>query len=140
MKIGELSKKTGCQVVTIRYYEKEGLLTPPTRTEGNYRIYNEHDLDRLAFIMHCRKHDMKLEEIKKLLAFRDQPQRDCTWITDLIDEHLENVDAQIKSLQHLKNHLQQLRHACAGGEYGKDCKILHELDHQQRSCQQCGRH
>ena len=63
MKIGELAKKTGCQVVTIRYYEKEGLLPEPERSEGNYRLYSEADIERLRFIRHCRHHDMKLAEI-----------------------------------------------------------------------------
>ena len=50
MKIGELSKLSGCSIQTIRYYEKEALLSPPMRTEGNFRIYNEQILKELLFI------------------------------------------------------------------------------------------
>ena len=50
MKIGELSKTTGCSIQTIRYYEKEGLLSTPERTEGNYRLYGERALKELEFI------------------------------------------------------------------------------------------
>lgn len=60
VKIGELAKMTGCQVVTIRYYEKEGLLKRPERTERNYRLYGEEDMARLRFIRHCRQHGMSL--------------------------------------------------------------------------------
>ena len=56
VKIGELAKMTGCQVVTIRYYEKEGLLKRPERTERNYRLYGDEDIARLRFIRHCRQH------------------------------------------------------------------------------------
>ncbi|WP_300882315.1 MerR family transcriptional regulator, partial [uncultured Desulfovibrio sp.] len=69
VKIGELAKMTGCEVVTIRYYEKEGLLKKPERTEGNYRIYEDDDIARLRFIRHCRQHGMSLSEIRALLAF-----------------------------------------------------------------------
>ncbi len=73
MKIGELARKAGCQVVTIRYYEKEGLLGSPERTGSNYRIYSDEDLDRLRFIRHCRLHGMTLAEIRVLLAVREHP-------------------------------------------------------------------
>ena len=66
VKIGELAKMTGCQVVTIRYYEKEGLLKRPERTERNYRLYGEEDMARLRFIRHCRQHGMSLDEISRI--------------------------------------------------------------------------
>jgi len=139
MKIGELARETGCKVVTIRYYEKEGLLAEPARTEGNYRRYGREDLERLKFIRHCRKHDMKLGEIRKLLAFRDHQQRDCTWVTELIDGHIRSVDAQIQSLEHLKHHLEQLRRRCAGGHSGETCGIMQGLDDQALCCAACER-
>jgi Cd(II)/Pb(II)-responsive transcriptional regulator len=134
MKIGEIARKTGCQVVTIRYYEKEGLLSEPQRTEGNYRIYGPKDIERLEFIMHCRKHDMKLEEIRKLLSFKDGPEEDCTWITDLINTHIDNVNAQIRSLELLKEHLEQLGQRCAGGRHGENCGIIQGLDNPDLCC------
>lgn len=139
MKIGELSRKTGCKVVTIRYYEKEGLLSAPERSEGNYRVYGKEDLERLEFIMHCRKHDMKLGEIRKLLAFRDHPQRDCSWIGRLVEEHIREVDAQIKSLEHLKHHLQELSQRCLCGDSGENCGILRSLDNHADCCSECER-
>ena len=134
MKIGELAKKTGCKVVTIRYYEKEGLLAEPVRTEGNYRLYGKNDLERLDFIMHCRRHGMKLDEVKKLLAFRGHPQQDCTWVTELIAAHVKNVEEQIESLEHLKKHLLQLQHQCAGGHKGTACGIMYSLGNPSSCC------
>lgn len=126
MKIGELAKKTGCKVVTIRYYEKEGLLTEPERTEANYRVYGKAALERLDFIRHCRRHGMKLEEIKKLLTFRDNPQKDCGWIGELVAVHIQDVNEQIASLNHLKSHLEQLQGICA--DNGGGCGILKTLN------------
>ncbi|MDR3357322.1 MAG: Cd(II)/Pb(II)-responsive transcriptional regulator [Desulfovibrio sp.] len=139
MKIGDLARKTGCKVVTIRYYEKEGLLPEPERTEGNYRLYGKNDLERLQFIMHCRKHGLKPDEIKKLLAFKDAPQGDCTWVSELINTHIKEIDAQIASLEHLKQHLNQLRQRCAGGQSGEHCGIMHSLNNLSQCCLSCAR-
>lgn len=129
MKIGELARLAGCPVVTIRFYEKEGLLAAPERSQGNYRLYGEADLERLRFVMHCRRHGMKLGEIRELLAFRDRPTRDCAWIHTLVDDHIANVEAQIESLKRLKQELVALRGAarCGRGERGADCAILASL-------------
>lgn len=136
MKIGELAKRTGCRVVTIRYYEKEGLLPAPERSDGNYRIYGQDALERLEFIMHCRKHGIMLPDVKKLLDFRDQPQGDCTWVTELLNGHIGDLELQIESLEDLKSHLEQLRSRCAGGQDGDACGIMQSLEHRELCCEQ----
>lgn len=129
LKIGELAKMSGCQVVTIRYYEKEGLLPKPDRTGGNYRLYGDDDIERLRFIRHCRRHDMKLSEIRELLAFKDnkdKPDATCDWINNLVEEHIANVSEQIASLSQLKEQLEQLLHSCTGGKKS-GCGIIQSL-------------
>ena len=126
MKIGELAKMAGCQVVTIRYYEKEGLLNQPERTGGNYRLYGDREIDRLRFIRHCRRHGMALSEIRELLAFKDNPKASCDWVTTLVEDHIANVEEQMRSLSQLKEQLEALRHKCSGGKHG-DCGIIESL-------------
>lgn len=126
VKIGELAKMTGCEVVTIRYYEQEGLLKEPERTEGNYRVYGEDAQERLRFIRHCRQHGMKLSEIRDLLAFSDNPTVSCDWVNNLIKQHIESVEKQINDLTHLKKHLESLYHKCDGGKKS-DCGIIKSL-------------
>ena len=128
LKIGELAKVTGCQVVTIRYYEKEGLLHRPERTSANYRLYEEEDAERLRFIRRCRLHGMNLAEIRDLLAFKDNPTVSCAWINDLVERHIADVEAQIASLEHLKTHLEALRRTC-NGHQTHGCGIIDSLDH-----------
>ena len=99
MKIGELAKLTDCPVETIRYYEKEGLLPPPARSEGNYRLYTQAHTERLTFIRNCRSLDMTLEEIRSLLNLRDSPQDQCESVNTLIDEHIHHVKARIDGLK-----------------------------------------
>ena len=128
LKIGDLAKATGTQVVTIRYYEKEGLLRQPERTGSGYRLYSEDDVERLHFIRRCRQHGMNLAEIRDLLAFRDPPAPSCAWISELVEKHIANVQAQIDSLLTLKAHLEALRGTCSG-DHGQGCGIINSLGH-----------
>ena len=128
MKIGELAKKAGCQVETVRYYEREGLLPAPARTEGNYRLYGTQHLDRMVFIRNCRTLDMTLDEIQRLLALRDLPHESCAGINSLMDEHIEHVEARIISLLALRDQLTELRDRCNGPQESEDCGILRQLN------------
>lgn len=128
MKIGELARQAGCQVETIRYYEREGLLPAPARTDGNYRVYRQEHLERLVFIRNCRTLDMTLEEIQRLLALRDLPRESCAGINGLVDEHIEHVEARIASLQALRRQLSELRDRCRGAQEAEDCGILRQLN------------
>jgi Cd(II)/Pb(II)-responsive transcriptional regulator len=127
LKIGELAGVTGCQVETIRYYEHEGLLSEPVRSEGNFRIYGNNHLQRLQFILHCRKLDMTLNEIRRLLKFRDAPEETCTEVNILIDEHIGHVAKRISELKVLKKQLKELRNLCQVTQSAGDCGILKSL-------------
>jgi DNA-binding transcriptional MerR regulator len=81
LQIGELAKRTGCLVETIRYYEREGLLPTLFRSKGNYRLFSDIHVERLRFIRHCRSLDMTLKEIRTLLRFRDTPDENCSEVT-----------------------------------------------------------
>jgi Cd(II)/Pb(II)-responsive transcriptional regulator len=126
VKIGDLAKATGTQVETIRYYEREGLLAAPARTESNYRDYDQVHLTRLSFIRHCRSLDMTLEEIKALLRFKDDPQANCEAVNGLLDEHIEHVAERIRQLKRLQGELKDLRAQCDAA--GASCGILATLD------------
>ncbi|MGO3756739.1 Cd(II)/Pb(II)-responsive transcriptional regulator [Psychrobacter celer] len=112
IKIGELAKRTGATVETIRYYEKKGLLPEPSRSAGNYRLYNDTHIERLQFILHCRTLDMTLDEVRVLLQYWDEPDRDCGNVDALLDEHIEAVEVRIEELMQLKQHLMDLRKKC----------------------------
>ena len=109
MKIGELATLADCPVQTIRYYEREGLLPPPARSDGNYRLYSPEHSERLTFIRNCRSLDMTLNEIRGLLNLRDRPQEDCASVNQLIDAHIQHVQARVAGLQALQEQLLELR-------------------------------
>lgn len=127
IKIGELSKRTETTVETIRYYEKEGLLPAPSRSEGNYRLYGDDHIERLRFIRHCRTLDMALHEVRVLLRYRDTPAEDCGDVNALLDEHIGAVETRIKELMHLKQHLVTLRQKCTSTAATESCGILGAL-------------
>ena len=127
LKIGELSKSTGCSIETIRYYEKAGLLPEPARTAANYRLYNQQHRERLLFIRHCRSMDITLAEITVLLQLREQPQKNCAEVNTLLDRHIQQVDAHMQQLLQMKQHLLNLREKCTGIRGIEQCGILQGL-------------
>ncbi len=129
LKIGELARRTNCPVETIRYYERDGLLPTPTRSEGNYRQYDENHVERLSFIRRCRSLDMTLEEVRVLLGFLDAPDENCEAVNDLLDAHIGHVERRIEELNRLDKQLRELRRKCGASRKSKNCGILNELSH-----------
>ncbi len=127
IRIGELAKLTGCEVVTIRYYEKEGLLLEPARSGGNFRLYDDAHIERLQFIRHCRSLDLTLGEIRSLLGLRDNPTEDCGEVNALLDAHIRRVEVRVEALLQLKQHLLNLREKCSGARPVEACGILQGL-------------
>ena len=127
MKIGELATATSTAVETIRYYEREGLLPAPVRTEANYRVYEASHVQRLQFVRHCRGLDMTLQEIRALLAFQDAPEDNCANVNALLDAHIGHVAQRIRELRQLEKQLKLLRAQCHGVQDAAHCGILQGL-------------
>lgn len=128
MRIGELARQAGTEVETIRYYEKEGLLSAPARNASGYRMYQSQHLSELNFILHCRSLDMSLAEIRQLANYRDNPALGCAETNAMIDQHIHNVHQQLDKLHRLEQQLIMLRERCTD-EYpaNKHCGILQTL-------------
>lgn len=127
MRIKELSQATGVEAETIRYYEKEGLLPAPARSDNGYRDYSFAHLERLAFVRHCRALDMPLADVRRLLDLSDAPASECADADLLIEAQLGRVRARLHSMRALERQLVQLRSRCSGEHDHGECGILHEL-------------
>ncbi|MFY3202316.1 Cd(II)/Pb(II)-responsive transcriptional regulator [Achromobacter xylosoxidans] len=127
MRIGELGKKADCLVQTVRFYESEGLLPEPARSEGNFRLYDEVHLQRLLFIRRCRAKDMTLDEIRQLLNLRDRPELGCGGVNALVDAHIAQVRTKMKELRALERELMDLRRSCDSARTSRECGILNSL-------------
>ncbi|NCF27069.1 MAG: MerR family transcriptional regulator [Gammaproteobacteria bacterium] len=124
--IGALSEQTGCNIETIRYYEREGLLPNPPRTEGGHRVYDEEHLKRLTFIRRSRELGFTLEEVRGLLRMVDGGHYTCAQVKSLTLDHLEDVRGKLADLKKLEKVLKQLAGRCTGDET-PDCPIVEAL-------------
>lgn len=123
MKIGELAKRAGCDVQTVRFYEREGLLEEPAREASGYRRYEEKHLARLNFIRHSRSLDIPLPEVRQLLDFAAAPDQSCEQVNELLDRHIALVKQRVEALTKLEEQLVALRRSCDGNG-SHPCVIL----------------
>ncbi len=129
LSIGELAKRAGCKVQTIRYYEQIGLMPQPGRTSGNQRFYSERYADRLAFIRHSRELGFPLEDIRELLELSDDPNRSCEEADRIARAQLREVEMRIARLAMLKTELERMVRQCGHGRVA-DCRVIEVLaDH-----------
>lgn len=124
--IGELSKRTGCNIETIRYYERIGVLRRPARTEGGFRRYSLNDLRRLAFVRRARDLGFTLDEVRALLRLAENRDRSCAVVRDLAAAHLTDVRAKIADLKKMERILQEMVLQCADGTL-PNCPLIETL-------------
>ena len=124
--IGKVSKKTGCNIETIRYYEKIDLLPEPMRSDGGFRLYSEEHLKRLNFIRRSRRLGFSLDEIRGLLNLVDSDSYTCSEINDITLGHLHEIEAKIEDLQNLRAVLKEMSSQCEGGEV-PECPVIEAL-------------
>lgn len=126
LSIGEMARATGTKVETIRYYERIGLLPPPARTDGNYRAYARHHLERLSFIRRGRDLGFSLDAVRELLRLSDDPERPCAEVDHIARTHLAEVERKLADLTtlhgELRRHIDQCRHGTVA-----NCRIIEAL-------------
>jgi DNA-binding transcriptional MerR regulator len=123
--IGQLAKRGGVGIDTVRYYERNGLLAPRTRLASGYRRYGELELARLRFIRRAQGLGFTLKEVKELLAL--SAQRDVGRVKRSAQTKLLDVEARIAALERVRDGLSTLIAACPGHGRAADCPILQAL-------------
>lgn len=124
--MGVVSKRTGVRAENIRYYEQEGLLPEPPRTDGGHRRYDERHLQRLTFVRRSRELGFSVEQIRDLLALVDDQTYTCAQVKELALERLTEVRKRITDLQTLEGVLDEMASDCEGG-FGPRCAIVEAL-------------
>jgi len=128
LSIGELSKRTGVKIPTIRYYEQMGLIDAPERSEGNQRRYTKDGLRRLSFIRHSRDFGFSIEEIRGLLELSLHPDKPCNDAHSIAAQHLKDVQDRIAKLRRLERELKRISKCDA--IHIADCAVIETLaDH-----------
>jgi len=128
--IGQLAKRCGVGIDTVRYYERNGLLTPQMRLASGYRRYGDIQLARLHFIRRAQGLGFTLKEIKQLLAL--SAQRDVGRVKRSAQTKLLDVKARIAALERVRDGLEALIVACPGHGRAADCPILRALSDEER--------
>jgi DNA-binding transcriptional MerR regulator len=126
--IGQLSKRTGVKIPTIRYYEQMGLIDAPERSEGNQRRYTKDGLSRLSFIRHSRELGFSVEDIRGLLNLSQHPEKPCHDAHSIAAQHLKDVQTRIAKLRRLERELKRITQCDADNV--ADCAVIETLaDH-----------
>src|SRR3546814_4738304 len=124
--IGTLSKRTGVNIETIRYYERIKLIPAPSRTESGRRLYGAEDIRRLTFIRHARDLGFDIAAIKTLLALQEMPDASCQEVTQIAADQLEAVESRIRRLLRLRTELTRMILECDNGKVAT-CRIIEVL-------------
>jgi DNA-binding transcriptional MerR regulator len=132
--IGDLARRSSTNVQTIRYYEEQGLMRPPTRSHGGQRRYRRADADRLAFIRHARELGFGLEPVRELLRLVDEKGQSCARVDGVAQDVLSDVEAKIARLEALRAELKRMLHLCRRGRVDQ-CRVVEVLaDHSHSKC------
>jgi MerR family mercuric resistance operon transcriptional regulator len=124
--IGELARQTGCNIETVRYYERRGLLPMPER-RGRFRRYTSIDVRRLTFVRRARGLGFTLDEVQALLALSaTDTKRACAEVRDISAKHLADVRARITDLRAMERVLAAAIRQCTAGEQ-PGCPLIETL-------------
>lgn len=126
--IGALAARTHCNIETIRFYEKIGVLGKPARTEGGHRAYGRAHVERLTFVRRARELGFTLNEVRALLRLAEAANVSCAEAKDLAAAHLTEVKAKIADLRAMQAALSSLIAKCDTGS-GTDCPLIEALLH-----------
>jgi MerR family transcriptional regulator, copper efflux regulator len=114
MKIGIVANQTDLSIDTIRFYERQGLVSSPRRLFSGYRDYSEEVLDRLHFIKEAKGLGFSLREIKELLSLGVKSTRECGPVTRKAEAKLTEMESEIERLQRLRRTLRKMVKECDG--------------------------
>ncbi len=126
LKRGELAKRTGCHLETIRYYETAGLMPEPERTDAGHRVYDQDQERRLKFILRARELGFTIDELKSLLNLSDGGQLTCGEVYELTSAHIAEIRRKIADLRRLEKTLAKVSAQCERGSAPK-CPVIDAL-------------
>lgn len=125
--IGGLAKAAGVPTSAVRYYERRGLVSSDTRSQGNYRLYGRETLERLRFVRSAQAAGFTLSDITVLLRFRDGGAAPCREVQALIKARAARVTEQIEQFQEVKGMLHRWLGSCRRSERTGKCAVLEGL-------------
>jgi MerR family transcriptional regulator, mercuric resistance operon regulatory protein len=123
--IGAAARLSGINIETIRYYEREGIVPSPERSEGGRRVYTADQIEILLFVKRCRDLGFPLSDVKAMLALRTAMSDQCDEVRAISERHIANVRAKLEDLRRLEQALVELVAECRKGR--TECPALKGL-------------
>ncbi|MDE2111955.1 MAG: helix-turn-helix domain-containing protein [Alphaproteobacteria bacterium] len=124
--IGQLSRDTGVNIETIRYYEKIGIMPKPPRSGGGYRLYKAEHCKRLSFVRRGRELGFSLDELRELLRLVDGRAYTCKEVRALTFDHVADIRRKIADLKRLERALTDIAARCSG-KHVPECPVIDAL-------------
>lgn len=124
LKIGEVASRSGVNLQTIRYYERERLLPEPPRLASGYRMFPADAVRRVLFIKRAQELGFSLAEIRELLSIRIDAHKECVDVKNLAQEKIRDLDGRIQTLEAMRKILVGLSQSCPGSGPSSHCPIL----------------
>jgi Hg(II)-responsive transcriptional regulator len=131
LSIGQVARRAGVGVETVRFYEREGLLEEPPRRASGYRQYSEQVVTRLRFIKRAKLLGFSLKEISELLLLRVDAQTSCEVVKQRTEAKIAEVERKLLELQRVRQALLQVHSLCTGQGPTSACPMLDALDQQE---------
>lgn len=126
--IGKLAELADVSANAVRFYEREGLMQVPAKTDSGYRLYDPEALQRLRFIKQAQHCGFTLAEIQTLLKLRDEASSCCNDVRNKVIEKKLELEARIKAMKAMSKALDELIADCSNGSRPtQDCTILAAL-------------
>ena len=126
--IGQVAERAGMGVETVRFYEKQGLVPEPPRTESGYRQYPLDTVARLRFVQRAKAMGFSLREIQELFQLRLDESSSSADVKARTEDKIAQIDAKIRDLRNMRSKLVELTHACDGHSTTEECPIIYALD------------
>ena len=126
--IGQLAKRAGVGVETVRFYERKGLIQQPRKRTSGYRVYPDDIVQRIQFIRHAKDLGFTLAEIGELLSLRPDPRTNCAAVKDRAQAKMAAIDEKLASLKRMQRSLAKLVDACDRRSQTAECPILEALE------------
>jgi len=128
LRTGEVARRAGVNVETLRFYEREGILPEPPRRMSGYREYPPETVDLIRFVKRAQELGFSLKEIRELLDLRRVPRRASKKVQRLVQDKIGEIDHKIRDLDAMRQALGDLLCACEDRETATDCPIIESLN------------
>ena len=128
LRTGEVARRAGVNVETLRFYEREGILAEPPRRMSGYREYPPETVDLIRFVKRAQELGFSLKESRELLDLRKVPRRASKNVRRLVQEKVGEIDHKIRDLEAMRQALGDLLCACEDRGTASDCPIIESLN------------